>query len=148
MSNSCAVQASGVAAGLRHVRSNNRRTVRHTLTQALIGVLVSLSLASTPSPVEAREPGQPKGCPSKWCGCYLAHHFGMPHRKDLWRAQNWAKIGKPTRPKIGAIVVWRNHVGVIVGKKREGWVIKSGNDGDRVRVRVRPINKAIAFRQM
>ena len=148
MSNSCAVQASGAAAGLWLGRSNDRRTVRHTLTQALIGVLASLILTSTPTPVEAREPGQPKGCPSKWCGCYLAHYFGMPGRKDLWRAQNWAKIGKPTRAKIGAIVVWRNHVGVIVGKKREGWVVKSGNDGNRVRIRVRPVHKAIAFRQL
>ena len=142
------VPASGAAADLRYGRSNHSRTVRHTLTQALIGVLASLILTSTPTPAEAREPGQPKGCPSKWCGCYLAHYFGMPNRKDLWAARNWAKIGKPTRPKVGAIVVWRNHVGVIVGKTRAGWVVKSGNDGDRVRVRVRPVHKAIAFRQM
>lgn len=111
-------------------------------------LLTAVALFSMTLVVEAREPGQPKGCPSAWCGCYLAHYFGMPHRKDLWRARNWAKVGKPTRPKIGAIVVWPNHVGVIVGKKKGGWVIKSGNDNNRVRIRVRPIHRAIAFRTL
>lgn len=142
------VPASGAAAELWHGRSERRRAVSNSLFLALIGVLVPLIIASTPTSAEAREPGQPRGCPSRWCGCYLAHYFGMPDRKDLWRARAWATVGKPTRPKVGAIVVWRNHVGVIVGKTRAGWIVKSGNDGNRVRVRVRPVHTAIAFRQM
>ena len=147
MKNISAVLMSGAAAGLWQRWSNIRRAVRHTRL-ALFGVLASLTLASTPLPAEAREPGQPRGCPSRWCGCYLAHHFGMPHRKDLWRARNWAKIGRPTRPKVGAIVVWPHHVGVIVGKTTKGWIVRSGNDGNRVRVRVRAIHNAIAFRTL
>jgi len=116
------------------------------MKNALLAALAAL-LISTAS-VEAREPGQPRGCPSRWCGCYLAHYFGMPHRKDLWRARNWAKVGRPTRARIGAIVVWRNHVGVIVGRTAKGWIVKSGNDGNRVRARVRTVNNAIAFRTL
>lgn len=148
LSNSSMKLASGVAAVLRRLLTErNTHRVFSLLSPALVAVpLVAASALF--SPVQAREPGQPKGCPSRWCGCYLAHYYGMPHRKDLWRARNWAKIGKPTRPKIGAIVVWRNHVGVIVGKKKSGWVVKSGNDGNRVRVRVRTVHNAIAFRSL
>ena len=73
--------------------------MKNVLFAALAALLISTAS------VEAREPGQPKGCPSRWCGCYLAHYFGIPHRKDLWRARNWARIGRPTRARIGAIVV-------------------------------------------
>jgi hypothetical protein len=138
LSNSSMKLASGVTAVLWRLR------LKHLLPVALVAV----PLVATSAEAARREPGQPRGCPSKWCGCYLAHYYGMPHRKDLWRARNWAKIGKPTRPKIGAIVVWRNHVGVIVGKKKSGWVVKSGNDGNRVRVRVRTVHNAIAFRSL
>lgn len=146
--NSSIKLASGVAAVLRQLqycRSNTHRVIRKT---SLAGALVALSLTTSAHLADAREPGQPKGCPKAWCGCYLAHYMGMPERKDLWRARNWAKIGRSTRPKIGAIVVWRNHVGVIVGKRKDGWVIRSGNDDNKIRVRVRPVNRAIAFRTL
>lgn len=140
--------ASGAAAVLRHLPvGRNTHTSFPRLSSALVAVPI-LAASALFTAAEAREPGQPRGCPSKWCGCYLAHYYGMPHRKDLWRARNWAKIGKPTRPKVGAIVVWRNHVGVIVGKKKSGWVVKSGNDGNRVRIRVRTVHNAIAFRAL
>jgi len=116
--------------------------MRLTLTVAMAALLI------TAGSVQAREPGQPRGCPSRWCGCYLAHYFGMPHRRDLWRARNWAKVGRATKARVGAIVVWPNHVGVIVGRTAKGWVVKSGNDGNRVRARVRKINNAIAFRTL
>lgn len=127
---------SGAAAVLQRLR------LKHMLPLAL----VAFTLLATSAEASRREPGQPRGCPSKWCGCYLAHYFGMPHRKDLWRARNWAKVGRSSRARVGAIVVWRNHVGVIVGKSAKGWVIKSGNDGNRVRTRVRTVHNAIAFR--
>ena len=118
--------------------------MKHLLPLALVAV----PLLATSAEASRREPGQPRGCPSKWCGCYLAHYYGMPHRKDLWRARNWARVGRPTRARVGAIVVWRNHVGVIVGKTAKGWVVKSGNDGNRVRTRVRTVHNAIAFRTL
>ena len=45
-------------------------------------------------------------------------------------------------------VVWRHHVGVITGRSGSGWIVKSGNDGNRVRERVRSISGAIAFRHV
>lgn len=144
--NSSVSLASGVAAVLRRLRLLGETTHR-----VIFGALALSAFASAQpllSEVEARERGQPAGCPSAWCGCYLAHQLGMAHRKDLWSARAWVRVGRPTRPRIGAVVVWRHHVGVIVGKKREGWVIKSGNDGNRVRIRVRSIRAAIAFRAL
>ena len=138
MKNTSVMLVSGAAAVLRQLR------LKHMLPLAL----VVIPLWATSAEASRREPGQPRGCPSRWCGCYLAHYFGMPHRKDLWRARNWAHVGRATRPRVGAIVVWRNHVGVIVGKTARGWVVKSGNDGNRVRSRVRTIHNAIAFRAL
>lgn len=138
MKNTSVMLVSGAAAVLRQLR------LKHMLPLAL----VVIPLWTTSAEASRREPGQPRGCPSRWCGCYLAHYFGMPHRKDLWRARNWAHVGRATRPRVGAIVVWRNHVGVIVGKTARGWVVKSGNDGNRVRSRVRTIHNAIAFRAL
>ena len=138
MKNTSVMLVSGAAAVLRQLR------LKHMLPLAL----VAIPLWATSAEASRREPGQPRGCPSRWCGCYLAHYFGMPHRKDLWRARNWVHVGRATRPRVGAIVVWRNHVGVIVGKTARGWVVKSGNDGNRVRSRVRTIHNAIAFRAL
>src|SRR6185312_12846096 len=57
--------------------------------------------------------GRPAGCPHAWCGCWLAAHFGFSDR-SLWQARKWAGIGSPAHgPKIGAIAVWRHHVGQI-----------------------------------
>lgn len=118
------------------------------MKNVLLAAMAALLIFTAGAEAHRREPGQPKGCPSRWCGCYLAHYYGMPHRKDLWRARNWAKVGRATRARIGAIVVWPNHVGVIVGRTAKGWVVKSGNDGNRVRTRVRTIHNAIAFRTL
>jgi hypothetical protein len=45
------------------------------------------------------------------------------------------------------MVVWSHHVGMITGRTANGqWIVKSGNDGHRVRERPRSIAGAIAFR--
>ncbi|MHB0785586.1 C40 family peptidase [Bradyrhizobium sp. 5.13L] len=45
------------------------------------------------------------------------------------------------------IVVWRHHVGVITGRAANGeWIVKSGNDGNRVRERPRSLARVIALR--
>jgi hypothetical protein len=92
--------------------------------------------------------GLSSGRPSAWCGWWLGHHLGMNER-NLWLARNWASVGSNARgPGIGVVVVWRHHVGVITGRSGSGWIVKSGNDGNRVRERVRSISGAIAFRHV
>ena len=88
------------------------------------------------------------GRPSAWCGWWLGNHLGM-NKRNLWLARNWASVGSNAGgPGIGVVVVWRHHVGVITGRSGSGWIVKSGNDGNRVRERVRSISGAIAFRHV
>lgn len=85
--------------------------------------------------------------PGRWCGFQMRQWFGGG--RDLNLARNWARVGRPTSPGIGAIVVWPRHVGYITGRAGKGmWVVKSGNDGGRVRERPRSIAGAIAFRRL
>lgn len=90
--------------------------------------------------------------PRAWCGWWLGRYLGMLDRK-LWLARNWAHVGRPAHgPHVGAIVVWargrrHGHVGIITGRTADGrWIVKSGNDGHRVRERPRSVADAIAFR--
>ena len=76
----------------------------------------------------------------------LAISLGIANR-NLWLARNWASVGRNAGgPRVGAIVVWRNHVGIITGRAGSQWIVKSGNDGNAVRERPRSIAGAIAFR--
>ena len=112
------------------------------LRSFLLGLTIVLSLSST---TEAS--GRPYGCPARaWCGCFLSKHLGLNNR-GLWLARNWARVGQPTGPVAGAIVVWRHHVGIIKQVTARGRaIVLSGNDGRRVRERERSISGAIAFR--
>jgi len=89
-----------------------------------------------------------EGRPAKWCGWWLRQHLGVTDtRYD--RAREWARYGsQASGPGIGVIVVWRHHVGIITGAGDEPgrWIVKSGNDGGRVRERERDVSRAIAFR--
>ena len=88
------------------------------------------------------------GRPGAWCGWWLGHQLGMP-RRDLWVARNWASVGSNAGgPRIGAVVVWRHHVGIITGRAGAQWIVKSGNDRNAVRERPRSISGAIAFRHL
>lgn len=88
------------------------------------------------------------GRPRAWCGWWLGQHLGMPLR-SLWLARNWASVGSSAGgPQVGTIVVWRHHVGLITGHSAKGWIVKSGNDGHRVRERPRSLAHAIAFRRV
>lgn len=62
-------------------------------------------------------------------------------------AANWAHWGRATEAHVGAVVVWPHHVGRIVGGSPGHWEVNSGNDGHRVRTRVRSVAGAIAFRE-
>jgi hypothetical protein len=84
--------------------------------------------------------------PSAWCGWEMRHLVSSDPGPSYNLARNWAHWGHPGPAGIGAVVVWRHHVGKIVGRRGAEWIIESGNDGHRTRVRPRPIGGAIAIR--
>lgn len=86
------------------------------------------------------------GRPSAWCGWFMRQ---LEHVADraFNLAANWAHYGHAVSPQVGAIVVWPHHVGKIVGGSPGHWAVLSGNDGHRVRTRVRSLAGAIAFRE-
>jgi hypothetical protein len=80
--------------------------------------------------------------PGKWCGWWMrTQKGGGPEFNVAW---NWRKYGSPSGPQVGAVVVWRHHVGMIVGRSANGqWLVKSGNDGGAVRTRARSVAGAV-----
>lgn len=80
--------------------------------------------------------------PSRWCGWWMrTQKGGGPEFNVAW---NWRKYGSPTSAQVGAVVVWRGHVGMIVGRAENGkWIVKSGNDGGAVRTRARSVAGAV-----
>ncbi|HEV7344643.1 MAG TPA: hypothetical protein VGN60_03310 [Devosia sp.] len=99
-----------------------------------------------------RDVGQsrPSGCPSRWCACYLDRilaEAGLQPRGSN-RARDFATYGRPARPaELGAIMVMRNHVGVVTGQCPDGRVqIISGNYSRRVLPGCYSASKAIAWR--
>lgn len=87
------------------------------------------------------------GRPSAWCGWFMRTIFGGGSEYNV--ARNWSHRGSPTHAHVGAVVVWPHHVGVITGRTASGqWIVKSGNDGGRVRERPRSVSGAIAFRDV
>lgn len=91
-----------------------------------------------------------EGRPRAWCGWYMAYKLGIGGAlgRSLWIAANWAYVGTPTTPHVGAIVVWAHHVGQIVGQQNGQWVVESGNDGNAVRSRPLSVRGATAFRDV
>ena len=84
--------------------------------------------------------------PQKWCGWWMRQHLGVSDTR-LNRADQWTHFGSPADgAAVGVIVVWRHHVGIITGGQPGHWTVKSGNDGGRVRERVRSLRGAIALR--
>ena len=84
--------------------------------------------------------------PGAWCGWWMrTQRGGGPEYNLAW---NWSRRGQPTEPKVGAVVVWRHHVGEITGRAKNGqWIVRSGNDGGRVRERPRSVAGAV-FRML
>ena len=80
--------------------------------------------------------------PARWCGWWMRTQKGGGPEYNL--AWNWARWGRPARPRVGAVVVWPHHVGMITGRTASGqWIVKSGNDGGRVRERPRSVKGAV-----
>ena len=81
--------------------------------------------------------------PGRWCGWWMrTQRGGGAHLNVAW---NWRKWGRPASgPQVGAVVVWRGHVGEIVGRASNGqWLVRSGNDGGKVRTRARSVAGAV-----
>jgi hypothetical protein len=80
--------------------------------------------------------------PRRWCGWWMrTQKGGGAHLNVAW---NWSRWGSPSGPQVGAVVVWRHHVGIITGRAANGmWIVKSGNDGGRVRERARSVAGAV-----
>lgn len=84
--------------------------------------------------------------PHAWCGWWLRQQLSVSNRAGNL-ARWWASWGTPAHgPAVGAIVVWRHHVGIITGRTESGWIVKSGNDGHAVRERERSLRGVIAYR--
>jgi uncharacterized RmlC-like cupin family protein len=87
------------------------------------------------------------GRPAAWCGWYMRGQVGRDPGPEYNLARAWTHFGANAGgPSVGAIVVWRHHVGTIVGREHGQWIIRSGNDGHAVRTRPRSVAGAIAFR--
>lgn len=88
------------------------------------------------------------GRPAAWCGWYMRSQVGSDPGPKFNLARSWASYGvNAGGPSVGAIVVWRHHVGKIVGHENGQWIVQSGNDGHAVRTRARSVAGAIAFRR-
>lgn len=88
------------------------------------------------------------GRPSAWCGWYMRSQVGSDPGPSFNLARSWAHYGSNAGgPTVGAIVVWRHHVGKIVGHENGQWIVQSGNDGHAIRTRPRSLAGAIAFRE-
>jgi hypothetical protein len=85
--------------------------------------------------------------PARWCGWWMRTQKGGGPEYNL--ARNWAKRGRPLNgPRVGAVVVWSHHVGMITGRTDDGqWIVKSGNDNGAVRERPRSVAGAV-FRKV
>jgi hypothetical protein len=86
--------------------------------------------------------------PRAWCGWFLGKLLGL-HDRSLWLARNWAHVGAAAGKHVGAIVVWRHHVGKITAVRADGAIkVLSGNDGRAVRDRWRSARGVIAYRAL
>lgn len=106
--------------------------VRRFIAAALVCVATSAAIAG------------PR--PQQWCGWFLRRELGVADTR-FNRAAEWARFGsRADGPAVGVIVVWPHHVGIITGRTETGFVVRSGNDGGRVREREVSLRRAIAFR--
>ncbi|KQY98439.1 hypothetical protein ASD45_19175 [Pseudolabrys sp. Root1462] len=76
----------------------------------------------------------------------MRHELGVSDTR-FNRADQWADFGSPADgPAVGVIVVWPHHVGIITERTERGFIVRSGNDGGKVRERERSLRGAIALR--
>lgn len=93
--------------------------------------------------------GRPSDCPSRWCACYLDKKLAANgyKRRGSHRAIDFASYGRATGANIGAIMVQRNHVGIVTGTCADGSIEAiSGNHAKRVRIGCYSRRSIVAFR--
>jgi hypothetical protein len=85
-----------------------------------------------------------------WCGIWARAHLVAADPGPRYNlACNWKEWGSPTDAHQGALVVWcsrgHHHVGKIVGPcdANGACEVTSGNDGGRVRTRMRSVRGAV-----
>jgi hypothetical protein len=111
----------------RHAGRTQAQTTRKSFSQIQVTASASARLGARPS---------------RWCGWWMRSQLGGGPELNL--ARNWKNWGRPSGPQVGAVVVWSSHVGIITGRTSSGqWVVKSGNDGGRVRERPRSVAGAV-----
>lgn len=93
---------------------------------------------------------RPRGCPGRWCACYMDTALARAGLQPLGssRARDFANYGETAEPgALGAIMVVRSHVGVVVGACENGDVmIVSGNYSNKVALGCYSTDRAIAWR--
>lgn len=91
----------------------------------------------------------PTGWRRAWCGRMLDMALRRTgHAPGSALARAYASYGRPAAgPAPGVISVWRHHVGIVTAVPGHGHIVTiSGNDGHRVRERVRSAAGVIAWR--
>src|SRR5574340_827416 len=81
--------------------------------------------------------------PAAWCGYWMRHHVSADPGRAFNLAIKWREWGRAIAgPIAGAIDVERHHVFKVISVLDRGRVLAiSGNDGGRVRTRVRQIGR-------
>lgn len=99
------------------------------------GMLEASQILPRSSQELGKRHGRSYAKPKKWCGWYMRKRLGVSHPKYNL-ARSWYSWGNQSKPQVGAVVVWPHHVGLIVGQNSKGqWLIESGNDGGKVKIR-------------
>jgi hypothetical protein len=113
------------------------------MRRVILAVSMGLVTLAGVMPAEARRSRvSEEGRPSAWCGWWMRTQLGGGPEFNL--AANWKRWGRSSGPQVGAVVVWPHHVGIITGRASNGqWIVKSGNDGGRVRERARSVSGAV-----
>ncbi|HEX2447744.1 MAG TPA: hypothetical protein VHK26_06110 [Methyloceanibacter sp.] len=121
-------------------KSNSRISVNaeaHAGSRSRMGATAKVYAAANPRSAKGVGPR-----PGAWCGWWMRTQLGGGPELNL--ARNWARWGRASGPQVGAVVVWSRHVGIITGRSAKGqWIVKSGNDGGRVRERPRSVAGAV-----
>lgn len=99
--------------------------------------------------------GNVTGFRGPWCGAFLgmiARRVGLPRPHNFRLARAWLHVGRPVKPRPGAVVVFARrgggHVGIVT-RVRHGRVhVISGNHGHRVAMGWYPIRRALGYRAL
>jgi hypothetical protein len=84
-----------------------------------------------------------------WCAEAVGRWLSIAGYRRLrsLRAIDYARYGRRSGPRPGALAVMRHHVGIVVGVSRRGVLLLSGNHRHRVGLGVYPRRRIVAFRQ-